>query len=173
MATKDSSITIYPPTSSQQIQKNHVDRHQIPSCFDIGDRVWLLRQHIKTTPPSEKLDYRRFGTFRIIRKINDVTFRLDLPPQLWIHPVLHSSLLEAYQDNIIPNHVTPPPPPIELEDEPEYEVATILDSKIVCNKLYYLVDCLGYSPSKRTWEPVENVVLKLFLKTSIINIQIN
>ena len=41
--------------------------------------------------------------------------------------------------------------PIELEDGPEYEVAAILDSKIVCNKLYYLVDWLGYS------QPVENV----------------
>ena len=50
-----------------------------------------------------------------------------------------------------------PPPPIELEDGPEYEVATILYSKIVRNKLYYLVDWLGYSPSNRTWEPVENV----------------
>ena len=40
---------------------------------------------------------------------------------------------------------------------PEYEVAAILDSKIVRNKLYYLVDWLGYSPSERTWEPIENV----------------
>ena len=33
----------------------------------------------------------------------------------------------------------------------------ILDSKIVRNKLYYLVDWLGYSPSERTWEPIDNV----------------
>ena len=105
------------------------------------------------------MDYRRLGPFRIIGKINDVTFRLDLPPQLRIHPVFHSnSLLEPYQGNTIPNCITPPPPPTELEDGPEYEVAAILDSKIVRNKLYYLVNWLGYSPSKRTWEPVENVV---------------
>jgi transposase len=39
----------------------------------------------------------------------------------------------------------------------EYEVVAILDSKFVHNKLYYLVDWLGYSPSKRTWEPIEHV----------------
>ena len=103
------------------------------------------------------MDYRRLGTFCINRKITDVTFHLDLPLQLWIHPVFHSSLLKPYQGNTIPNRATPPPPLIELEDGPEYEVASILDSKIVRNKLYYLVDCLGYSPSEHTWEPVENV----------------
>ena len=34
---------------------------------------------------------------------------------------------------------------------------SFLDSKIVRNKLYYLVDWLGYSHNERTWEPIENV----------------
>ena len=59
--------------------------------------------------------------------MNDVTFRLDLPPQLRIHPVFHSSLLEPYQDSIIPDRITSPPPLIELEDGIEYEVAAIRD----------------------------------------------
>jgi hypothetical protein len=142
---------------AQHTQKTYADRHRIPSSFAIGDRVWLLRRHIKTTRPCDKLDYRRLGPFRITGKINDVTFRLDLPPQLQIHPVFHCSLLEPYKANTIPDRVTPPPPPLELDAGPEYEVAAILDSKLVRNKLYYLVDWLGYSPSERTWEPVENV----------------
>jgi hypothetical protein len=142
---------------AQQMHKVYADRHRLPSSFKIGDRVWLLRRHIKTTRPCEKLDYRRLGPFRIIGKINDVAFRLDLPPQLRIHPVFHSSLLEPYQENTIPGRITQPPPPIELEDGPEYEVADILDSRIIRNQLYYLVDWLGYSPSERTWEPFENI----------------
>ena len=51
----------------------------------------------------------------------------------------------------------PPPPPLQLADGPEYEVVSILDSKIVRNKLYYLVDWLGYTLSDRTWEPIDNV----------------
>ena len=58
---------------------------------------------------------------------------------------------------IVPGRITQPSPPIELEDGPEYEVAAILDSNIVRNKLYYLVDWIGYSPSEQTWEPIENV----------------
>ena len=71
--------------------------------------------------------------------------------------MFHSSLLEPYQESTIPGRITQPPPPIEFEDEPEYEVAVILESKIVRNKLYYLVDWLGYSPNERTWELIENV----------------
>ena len=71
--------------------------------------------------------------------------------------MFHSSLLEPYRESTIPGRIPPPPPPIELEDGPEYEVAAILDSKITRNKLYYLVDWLGYSPRDRTWEPIENV----------------
>ena len=157
-ATQDTNRSTYSFTLSQQTKKSYADNHRLPSCFDIGDQVWLLRRHINSTQPCDKLDYRRLGPFRIIEKINDVTFRLDLPPQLQIHPVLHSSLLEPYQGNNIPNRITPPPPPIEVEARPEYEIAAILDSKIVRNKFYYLVDWLGYSPRERTWEPVENVV---------------
>ena len=134
-----------------------MDRHRLPSSFNIGDRVWLVRRHIKTTRSCDKLDYGLLGPFRINRKHNDVTFGLDLPLQLWIHPIFHSSLLEPYRDNTIPYRNTPPLPPIELEDRPEYEVAAILDSKIVRNKLYYLFDWLGYSLSERTWEPVTNL----------------
>ena len=66
----------------QQTQKDYADRHRIPSCFDIEDRVWLLRRHIKTTRPCDKLDYRRLELILINGKINDATFRLDLPSQL-------------------------------------------------------------------------------------------
>ena len=65
--------------------------------------------------------------------------------------------MEPYQDNTIHNSITPPPPPVKHEDGLEYEVVAILDSKIFRNKLYYLVDWLGYSPSEHTWELVENV----------------
>ena len=74
-----------------------------------------------------------------------------------IHPVFHVSLLEPWTSSSIPGRVIPPPPPIELADGPEFEVEAILDSKIMRNKSYYLVDRLGYSASDRPWEPAENL----------------
>ena len=86
----------------------------------------------------------------------------------------HSSLLEPYEDNTIPYRITPPPP-IKLEDGPKYKVVAFLNCKIVSNKLYYMVNWLGYSLNERTWEPMTRIwrMLELFLKTSIINIWTN
>ena len=44
--------------------------------------------------------------------------------------------------------------PIEVDDLPEFEVNSILDSKFWRRKLHYKVDWLGYNDS---WEPAENL----------------
>ena len=80
------------------------------------------------------------------------------PPSTYASsPSIPVSLLEPYISSSIPDRVVPPPPMIELVEGPEYEVSAILDSKIIRNKLYYLVDWSGYTPNDRTWEPAENV----------------
>ena len=147
---------------SQATYKKVADRHRLNSSpdkpkFQVGDRAWLLQRNIKTTRPCNKLDYQRLGPFVISDQINDVTFRLHLPQHMHLHPVFHVSLLEPYASTSIPDRVIPAPPPIQLAEGPEYEVETILDSKVMRNKLYYLVDWHGYTPNDRTWEPAENV----------------
>ena len=102
-----------------------------------------LPHNVKTTRPCNKLDYQRLGPYLITKQINEVPFQLDLPPYICLHPVFHVSRLEPYASNSIPYRVVPPPPPIELDEGPEYEVKAILDSKVVKNKLYYFVDWLG------------------------------
>jgi hypothetical protein len=44
------------------------------------------------------------------------------------------------------------PPPVEVSNGSEYEVANILDSETVHNKPYYLVNLLGYTANDHTWE---------------------
>ena len=57
-------------------------------------------------------------------------------------------MLEPETPNPIPDQVQPPPPPITVNDEPEFEISEILDTKIdnrhcAC-KLLYLVYWTGY-----------------------------
>jgi hypothetical protein len=93
----------------------------------------------------------------ISHKINDVAFRLELHHHMNLYPVFHVSLLEHCASTSIPDRVFPPPPPVYLAEGPKYEVQAILDSKFMHNKLYYLVDWIGYMPNDRTWEPTKNV----------------
>ena len=125
--------------------------------FQVGDQVWLLRRNVKTTRPCDKLDFNRLGLFMISGKVNDIAFHLDLPSHMRLHPVFHVSLLEPFISSSIPNRISPPPPLEQLLDGPEYEVESILDSKVVRNKLHYLVDWPGYSPNDWTCKPVENL----------------
>ena len=65
-----------------------------------------------------------------------------------VHPVFHVSMLKPATPNSIPNRIQSPPPPVEIDGEPEYEISEILDSKVDkrrrhCNVLY-LVRWAGY-----------------------------
>ena len=134
-------------------------RHKEAPIFEPGDLVWLSRRNITTTRPSSKLDVKRLGPFKVLEAVGDskLAFRLELPAQMRIHPVFHVSLLEPHHENPFPGRTQPPPPPIELEDDVEWEVEEILDSRIQRGKLQYLVHWLGYGPHERTWEPPDHL----------------
>jgi hypothetical protein len=141
--------------------KRDFDKKTAPTPgFKVGDMVWLNRRNIETTRPSQKLDFKRFGPFKILKVVGEskAAFELKLPPQWRVHPVFHASLLDPYRANKIEGRKQPAPPPPEIVNgEPEYEVESILDSKMKRNELWYLVDWKGYGPEERTWEPTKNL----------------
>src|SRR5436190_21451426 len=59
-----------------------------------GDKVYLLRQNIKTKRPSDKLDFKRLGLFRIKQVVGRLDYELELPRGSWLHLVFHTLLLE-------------------------------------------------------------------------------
>jgi hypothetical protein len=124
---------------AQNWQKENANKFRKEHPFHVGDKVWLFRQNLKTNRPCDKFDYRRFGPFMIIKQINDVAFRLELPTSMKVHLVFHVSLLEPYKKSSIPSRSQAAPPPIEINGEEEFEVSEILDSRINRRKLEYLV----------------------------------
>ena len=64
-----------------------------------GDKVYLVRRNIKSDKPSKKLDAVKLGPFRIKAKKGPVSYELELPKPMRVHPVFYVSLLElATQD---------------------------------------------------------------------------
>ena len=60
-----------------------------------------------------------------------LSWTLHLPDSMCaIHPVFHVSMLEPSTPNSIPDHTQPPPPPVLIYGEPEYEISEVLNSKL-------------------------------------------
>jgi len=89
------------------------------------------------------------GPFEVLSQVGRSSFVLRLPAHFRsVHPVFHVAMLEPEKPSSIPNRVQPPPPPVVIDGEPEFEISEILDSKIDKRRrpcqLLYLVQWTGY-----------------------------
>jgi hypothetical protein len=113
--------------------------------------VYLLRRNIKTTRPSDKLDYKKLGPFAIKKRISTNNYELSLPKTMRNHPIVHISLLEKAPNN------APAEENIEVMDETEYEVERILDMRTKNKTRQYLIKWKNYGDEENTWEPMTNL----------------
>ena len=126
------------------------DSRRLPAPeFKIGSHTFIKVQFFHTTQPSKKLSKKYLGPYEIIACPGSHSVTLQLLDSLCtVHPVFHVSMLEPAVPNMIPGQVQSPPPPIMVDDEPEFKILEILDTKIdnCCRtcKLLYLVCWTGY-----------------------------
>lgn len=125
--------------------------------FNIGDQVWLSTKNIKSPRPTKKLDYKKLGPFKIIAKIGSRSYKLELPHTMRIHPVFHVNLLEPFKEDKIQDRQPKKLPPDIIDNQQEFEVERIIDSRIHRRQLQYLVHWKGYNLMDRTWEPFKNL----------------
>ncbi|MBW0556738.1 hypothetical protein O181_096453 [Austropuccinia psidii MF-1] len=141
--------------------KKYADRNRaIPPDFQPGDKVWLAFKNIKTTRTTKKLSERWLGPFEVLKKIGSHAYHLKLPQQLKsINPFFHVSLLEPVKKSTIPNQHQLSPPPVVVEEQEEWEVAQVLDSKLKRGTLWYLVEWRGFTEDteRTTLEPASNL----------------
>jgi len=98
--------------------------------------MFILAKFIKSTWPTKKLSEKYLGPYEVVGK-----------------PVPLSN---------IPNRVNPPPPPLEIDGNLEFEVAQILNSKFDHRRkepLFYLIQWSGYEGTldKYSWIPATDL----------------
>ena len=136
----------------------YADRHRIERSFEVGDLVYLRLQPYKQSSlkkkGAEKLKPRFYGPYRIIKKVGEVAYELELPQGSKIHNVFHVyNLKKTLGKHIAPSTKFPP-----LDDEglliliPEWIIQT-RESKLG-NKVIkeYLVQWKEIPPKDATWE---------------------
>ncbi len=98
--------------------------------YQIGDCVWLDSTNLSLPRPKKKLDDKRIGPFKVLEKAGASAYKLKLPPHWKIHPRFNEKLLTPYVPPAFPNQKLPPPPPPDLiNDEEEFEIKEVLDSR--------------------------------------------
>ncbi len=142
-------------------------RHSATPIYQPGQKVWLSTRDIRLRTLCKKLSPRFIGPFSILKQINPVTYKLQLPPHYRIHPTFHVPLLKPHHPPVStdPEPAEEPPLPLIMEDGTVYTVKEILCSRRRGGKLQYSVDWEGYGPEERSWEPRDNIIDPNLLET--------
>ena len=129
-----------------------------PHTFTPGQKVWLTSKDLSISSPSWKLSLWQLDPYEVLKCTTDLTYCLRLPHSMHQHPVFHIDHLSPWHGNSINGQDPPAPSPIQIDDEPEYEVENILDSRKYCNQYQYLVKWKGYNVGYNSWKPAANLV---------------
>jgi len=76
-------------------------KYNIGLEFKKGNKVYLLRKNIKIRRPSDKLDYKKLGLFKIDKKIGSVNYKFKLPKTIEIYLVFYILFLELVPPGIL------------------------------------------------------------------------
>ena len=107
--------------------KKYVDSKRKDTEFEIGQWVWAKFHHYKQQYVTKRLNFklarRYFGPFLITARIGKVAYKLELPPDCKIHPMLHVSLLKPYNGSL--------PPPSVVYDETQLRLVPLPQAIVV------------------------------------------
>nr|KYP45389.1 Transposon Ty3-I Gag-Pol polyprotein [Cajanus cajan] len=117
-----------------------------------------------------KLQKRYFGPFKVLEKVGNVAYKLDLPPTARINNVFHISLLRP--------HLGPPPSPQPLslppdieDNQPILEPAAILNWKLSNDpddpQQLVLIQWQGFPLEETSWEPWAQIKAQFHLEDKV------
>src|SRR5258707_1816148 len=117
---------------AQECYQKYADEHHSPAPpLKIGNQIYVKAKYFCTTRPSKKLSEKNLGLYKVITIPGSHSFTLHLPQHFCsIHPIFHISQLEPVEPDPFPQCTQPPPPPVEINGNIEYQVSEILNSKL-------------------------------------------
>ncbi|XP_071928113.1 uncharacterized protein [Coffea arabica] len=153
--------------TAQSRQKSYADNRRKDLEFEVGDKVFLKVTPLRslTAGKGKKIQPRYVGPFKILQRVGNVAYRLELPTSLSrVHDVFHVSMLKKYHPD--PTHILKSEE-IDIDESLTYEErpVQILDRKVkeLRTKEIPLVKVLwrNHEVEEVTWEMEEDIRAKL------------
>lgn len=153
--------------------KQFSDRKRRDVEFQVDDWVFLrlqpYRQRSVFNRSSQKLSNRFYGPFRVVARVGQVAYRLQLPAGSRIHPVFHVSLLKKWVGEDVPVSVELPPIRengyLSLELEQVVATRRVLQGNKTVTEV--LIHWQHLPLEEATWEDLEQIT------TSFPNFDLN
>ncbi|KAE8694779.1 hypothetical protein F3Y22_tig00110773pilonHSYRG00015 [Hibiscus syriacus] len=103
--------------------KKWADRKRRDVNFEVGDLVLMkLANILRHADVHKGLVQRYEGPFRVVKWVGTMAYKLELPPTIRAHPVIHVSLLKPYhQDAEDPDRGKSHRAPVRVAGQPECE----------------------------------------------------
>ena len=105
---------------SQATMAEFANRHRRDVSLDIGSRVWLSTKYLPLKTASRKLSALWAGPYRVLERVGNVAYKLELPSTWNIHNVFHVSQLKSVVGNVVVEES------IDVDGSDEYEIERIL-----------------------------------------------
>lgn len=151
----------------EQIEKNQGkykarhDKHRQDHKFEVGDKFWLHINKERLQGEGKKIKPIRYGLFRILEKIGNDAFRLDLPSYMQIYDVVNVVNIRLYEPPLIEDQGENIQIPSIAYFSPEFLDDTILDRRTRTSKResidYLQVGFKATNPLKDKWIEVGKV----------------
>jgi hypothetical protein len=144
----------------QQHMKHQADKHRSERVFSVGDLVFLhLQPYLQSSVEkraNHKLAFKFFGPYRIVARIGQVAYKLELPATSRVHPVFHVSQLKQCLgpgQQVLP-HL---PPADSMFQVPVRVLQRCIRQQDLCTVVQVLVQWSGWPESLVTWEDLETM----------------
>ena len=128
----------------------------------VGQKVFLnMKDFTLLEGLTPKFMSKFVGPFSIVERVFKDVYKLELPPEMKVHPTFHVSLLKPFKEDTLRldrKQVIRPPPNL-VGDHLEYEVEGILKCRNHKRKgKGYLVKWRGYHEKEATWVAAKDMV---------------
>nr|AAX07708.1 retrotransposable element Tf2 protein-like protein [Pyricularia grisea] len=141
---------------TQARQEEQANKKRRPVDFGVNDYVFVKKKGFPTTAPTTRLDSQWTGPWQILEE-RGYSYVLDVPESFKGKNLFHADRLRKAAMDPLPQQKREPPPPEEINGEPEFVVDKVLASRLFSRSkiLQYQVAWQGCDPDD-TWYPAEN-----------------